>query len=534
LRPPALTGNAIVEVQIALRLPSRSKPLHIPYLKKFLEAIRYSEPIFIGSKRYCFSLDSFQPGQKEIIKMLLDQARFQEQPNSEKGYRIGQIDVELFGIILAEVFAQAYSTLSERNFSQEDELPLLPGLYEGSLENPLRFSFQPATLKFVIEYMKPPVSKILLNPMIMLDQKAITVEEAKLLECVKPGMLSLNTYYNFGPQITRTHLKNLRPIRDMTIPEPLFGSFVENAMPELTLFAQIENSEAIESFVTLPFVTPVKATCDIVYLDGELEASLFFHYEGQNIPGAPSKLSYEDVDSFVSPQGILARNLVEERKIIEDLFQDFIFNADDGIYVAKSEKKIVEFMTDIIPRNQDRVKFNCPQNLLDQFIYDQTQFFLQLNETSRIDVYEIELTVKGAMKGVKMDLLWECIASKRAFIEIESTRSKTKKPGEGNKMPKILVLDLEKTATIFQLFDELGITVLDNHKLERPLWSLANIDASHFAGLPVEYKIANKLVDIRKQMIGEEQLSFHPFLKRSKQPYAAIKKKGLIGLKDSA
>ncbi len=525
--PATLPANVPVEVQIALRLPSRSKPLHIPYLKKFLEAIRYSEPIFIGSKRYCFALDSFQPAQREIIKMLLDQARFQEQPSSEKGYRIGQIDVELFGIILAQVFASAYSALSERNFSQEDELPLLPGLYEGSLENPMRFSCQPAALKFVIEYMKPPVSKILLNPMIMLDQKAITVEEAKLLECVKPGMLCLNTYYNFGPQITRTHLKNLRPIRDMTIPEPLFGSFVENAMPELALFAQIENSQAIESFVTLPFVTPVKATCDIVYLDGELEASLFFHYDGQNIPGAPSKLSYEDVGSFVSNQGILARNLVEERKIIEDLFQDFIFNADDGIYIAKSEKKIVEFMTDIIPRNQERVQFNCPQNLLDQFIYDQTQFSLHLNETQRIDIYEIELTVKGAMKGVKMDLLWECIASKRAFIEIESTRGKTKKPGESSKMPKILVLDLDITGAIFQLFDELGITVLDNHKLERPLWSLANIDASHFEGLPVEYKIANRLVEIRKQMIGEEELSFSPIPEEIQATLRSYQKEGV-------
>jgi SNF2 family DNA or RNA helicase len=506
--PATLFASVPIEVQVALRLPSRSKPLHIPYLKKFLEAIRYSEPLFIGSKRYCFSVDSFLPEQKTIIKMLLEQARFQEQPNSEKGYRIGQIDVELFGIILSQVFETAHTALLDRNFVTDDELPLLPGLYEGSLENPIRFSPQPASLKFVIEYMKPPVSKILLNPMIMLDQKEIFVEDARLLECVKPGMLCQNTYYNFGPQITRTHLKNLRPIRDMTIPEPLFGSFVENAMPELSLFAQIENSQAIESFVTLPFVKPVKATCDIVYLDGELEASLFFHYEGQNIPGAPSKLSYEDVDSFVSQQGILARNLVEERKIIEDLFQDFIYNEEEGIYIAKSEKKIVEFMTDIIPRNQDHVTFNCPQNLLDQFIYDQTQFYLHLNETSRIDVYEIDLKVKGAMKGVKMDLLWECIASRRAFIEIESSRGKGKK--EGSKMPKILVLDLEKTGAVFQLFDELGINVLDDHKLERPLWSLANIDASHFAGLPVDYKIGDKLVDIRKQMIGEKLLSFSP------------------------
>ena len=43
----------------------------------------------------------------------------------------------------------------------------------------MRFSPHPATLKFIIEYLKPPVSKILLQPTILIDQKQIPVEEAK-------------------------------------------------------------------------------------------------------------------------------------------------------------------------------------------------------------------------------------------------------------------------------------------------------------------------------------------------------------------
>src|SRR5262249_53454363 len=148
--------------------------------------------------------------------------------------------------------------------------------------------------------------------------------------------------------------------------------------------------------------------CDISYLDGELDASLHFVYDGHRVPSSMARLVYEDVASFVTGQGILARNLVEERQILEDLFQDFLFNPDTGIYVSKSEKKIVEFMTDTIPRNQHRVTFNCPQNLLDQFIYDQTNFILKLSHGSRIDAYEIELTVDGALKGVRVDQLWEC------------------------------------------------------------------------------------------------------------------------------
>ena len=44
-------SKAIVELQFALRLPSRSKPLHIPNAKAFLDGIRYEEPLHVGGKK---------------------------------------------------------------------------------------------------------------------------------------------------------------------------------------------------------------------------------------------------------------------------------------------------------------------------------------------------------------------------------------------------------------------------------------------------------------------------------------------------
>ncbi|MES2121984.1 MAG: DEAD/DEAH box helicase, partial [Chlamydiota bacterium] len=192
------------------------------------------------------------------------------------------------------------------------------------------------------------------------------------------------------------------------------------------------------------------------------------------------------------------------------LFQDFQFNPDTALYISKSEKKIVEFMTDVIPRNQHRVTFNCPQNLLDQFIYDQSKFSLNLKHTSRIDIYEIELVVDGALKGVRLDQLWECLGSKRSFIELDAPKGRGKKSTEGNKMPKTLVLDLERLNGVIQLFDEMGIEILENCTIERPLWSLANIDASHFEGLPVDFSMTENLMEIRKQMLGEKVLDYSP------------------------
>ncbi len=81
-----------------------------------------------------------------------------------------------------------------------------------------------------------------------------------------------------------------------------------------------------------------------------------------------------------------------------------------------------------------------------------------------------------------MDQLWECIASRRPFIELDTPKAKTKK--ERGKNPQILVLDLEKITALVQLYDELGIDVLDDHTLERPLVEPGQYRASHFKGLP--------------------------------------------------
>jgi superfamily II DNA or RNA helicase len=501
-------AKGFVEIQLALRLPFRSKPLHIPHVKKFLENLRYEEPIFIGSKRYLFSLKSFDPLQQEIVRLVRDHSRFIENANSEKALRVAQVDVETFGIILATAFQVAMERSTKSGFAYSDEeLPFLPGLYEGSLETPLRFSPLATHLRFALEYIPPPTSKILINPILLLGDEKANLEEVRFFECAKPALVHKNVYYRFQECIHRTHLRSLKQIRDITIPEPLFGTFVENALPELARYAEVSHEDVIDNFVTLPFVGNVEATCDISYLDGELEASLHFHYDGHKIPSVAAQLVFEDVASFITPQGVLARNLVEEKRIVEDLFQDFLFNAEQGVYVVKSEKKIVEFMTDVIPRNQHRVTFNCPQNLLDQFIYDQTQFTLHLKHCQRIDMYAIDLKINGALKGVRLDLLWECMGSKKAFIEMDTGRMKAKK-GEGNKLPKILVLDLDRLGGVVQLFDEMGIDILDDHQFERPLWSLANIDASQFEGLPVIFSITDQLVAIRKQMLGENQLPF--------------------------
>ena len=484
-------GN--LEIQLAIRLPFRSKPLVIPNVKAFLEAIRYREPMNIGGRQFFFTPQSFEGAASELLSMVVQNARFFASAE-EKYLRVAGMEKEALGAMLA----RAYDLAMTRDHSGGREAIPMPCLYCGNLEEPLSLSPYPAHIKFTLEYLETPGPTLLLKPNVRLDEEIVDLSAVVLFESAQPGLIYQNTYYRFQPKVKRAHLKGLPLLRDITIPEPLFGSFIENALPVLRQYAEVANMGMIERFVTLPFVEELKGRCEINYLNGELEAKLFFLYGQSEMPAALNRLSYEHVAGFVGSEGILARNLVEEKKIIEEIFEDFLYDEKEGVFLVKSEKKIVEFMTEIIPRNQHRIAFQCPENLSEQFIYDESTFELSLFESAQIDTYCVELKVDGYLKGTSLDLLWDCLASKKRYLELQAHgKSKSKS------LARILVLDLEKISPLVQIFDEIGLARLENGIVERPLWSLTTIQPALFKALPVKFKMSARLKQIQKQLLGE-------------------------------
>lgn len=509
--------GADVQLQFALRLPYRSKPLHIPNARAFLEAVDNAEPITLSGRRYHFNCGSFCKIGWALLKRVIWGARFPE--GEEEQLRVCLINPTVFGMLMADAHTKATENMGASGYAakEDGERLALPCLYLGGLDKPVSFSTESASLRFVVEHLGLPAPKAFLKPTILLEGEEVDYKAVRVFDCCKPGVLCDNLYYRFHERIRRIHLRNLAKIEAMTIPEPLFGAFVENALPEIQRMAEVREQNVLDSYSTLPFAGELRGKCEIEYLDGELEAHLSFCYDELEVPAAPSQLTFEEANSFVGEEGILARNLVEERQIINDLFTGFIFQRETGSFIAKTEKKVVEFMTEVVPRYQEQIAFNVPSTLQDKFLYDDTQFTLHFVEGERIDQYNLELIVEGRLKGISLDRLWETITSKRTFLEIDKTK----------KGSKILVLDVEKLTPVVQLFDEIGLKKLDNHKEERPLWSLANLTPAHFDGLPVKMTISDALLEIQGQMLGLRPVKPSPIPKKIKATLRPYQKEGV-------
>lgn len=511
--------KTIAELQFALRLPSRSKPLHIPHAKQFLDGIRYQEQIKIGGKQYLFTLNSFSDEFKPVVNMLIDYARVHDKATTEKGQKCAYIETKSLGLLLAKAYTSAYEGLPAS--AKNSQIPqTFPGIYVENLDTPLLFSTVPATFNINLEYIKPPASKILINPAISNGESTIQLEQAQFFECANPSFIYDNTFCLFAKSITRQHLLHLHELRKITVCKPLFGTFIENCLSSLSNFAMITGKEIFKEFITLPYVKDIQAVCNISYLDGELEAALEFIYNDISIPATSDGITIEHLEPFQKDEGLLARNLSCEKDIIDALFQDFVYDKSSSAFVAKSEKKIVEFMTERLPKHKNIVDFKCPQNLLDQFIYDTSKFTLELTHTNRLDSYEMKLTVDGDLNSIRMDSLWDCILSKRSYLELCYKMKYSSK--ESSRMNKILVLNLTILSKIVNLLDELGIKKLDNHTLEPPIWTIANIDEKKFDGLPVTFTMTDQLEDIRKQMLGEKAQKFSAIpkcIKADLRPY---------------
>lgn len=517
-------GARYVEVQLAIRLPGRSKPIQIRHLREFLDSLRYGQPILLLGQRMIFAEDQFESPSSYVATTLSRfltfplpgpqtvESRMQASFASaglvkERMQRNGLLPLEIFAELLADLHAwlEDQPHLHQSAEGEEDNLLPLPGIYRGGFDQPALCCRNLATVTLQVDQLALDTPKLVLKPYLRLQGALKRIGEVELLHGKKPGALAQGVYSRFHDGLLPAHLRLVHDLDGTVIPLPLIGTFIENSLPELQRVGQVLNPEHTEDFATLPFSGELKARCHVCYVDGKLEAQLFFRYDLVEIPAISTQLKNEDLAQFVTSEGILARDLSGECSLVDTLFHDFVCEAHQGVYLAKSDKKVIEFMTEIVPAHRQIVDFELPQNLLDQFLYDDTHLELFARPGKSISSYEIHMVVHGALESASLDQLLDCLLSDRCYLEVDSLAgtAKVSRPPMGSKLKKLIVLNLKRLAPLVDFLDDLAIKRLATGPHPSPLWTLTQLDVENLPQGIEKLEIDPVLLELQKQMRGQ-------------------------------
>lgn len=503
------------EVQLVLRLLSRVKPVLVSNLKSFLESFALGEAQLIAGKWHCLKADSFSQSHLDILRCLHTYIELSCLPSEKDPTCVCLLPLHALGQMLTLARARALEkfrpTSSSLQDSAKEKIHLEP-FYVAHPDQPLNMNFHQAEFEINFHRMDLEEIKIMMEVFLNLGPHAthstvtgsasttgnecVRLHETILLPSPYPGVVYGDQYYSFSTAISRDHLLQVQALSDLIIPKPLIGTLIEIGLPELKKITRRLNLKEISKCVTRPMGQEPKVFCELIYQNGKLDARLEFDYGFGRIPAMESALSSEHIQSFIADDEVLARDLWREQAFIAALFSDFQRDEDKGLFSARSEKMIVEFMTKILPAFREKVAFTCPSALLEQFIYDDSKVSIHAYSANTACEYVLDVTVKGPLEGVSLNQLWECLSHEKPYIELCEKQQRLNKNARG----KILVLDLDRIRPLLRWMDDLAIESLKTQKIHKPFWSLAHLEKETMESLGVSFKIDKELEEIQKQL----------------------------------
>jgi hypothetical protein len=503
-----LKKNQHCEIQLILRLMSRAKPVLVSNIKAFLDAFALGEAQLLAGKWHCLKEESFKEFNLEILRCLHTYVEIVSDPNEKEPVCVAVLPLQALGHILALARQKALENFRPSSTSPQESIKErvhLEPFFITHPDHPLMMNMHPAEFEINFHRMDLEEVKIMIEVFLNLgqnysignnDKLLIRLHEATLLASPHPGVIFADQYYSFAGPIQRSHLLQVQSLSDLIIPKPLIGTLIEIGLPELKKVTQKLNIKEISSCVTRPMAKEPKIFCELFYQNSKLDARLEFDYGFGRIPAMESSLTSEHIQGFVVDDEVLSRDLWREQAFVQVLFGDFQRDEDKGLFSARSEKMVVEFMTKILPTFREKVEFDCPLALLEQFVYDDSRVSIHAKTSENACEYILDISVKGPLEGVTLNQLWECLSHEKPYIELSEKQQRLTK----NARAKILVIDLERIRPLLRWIDDMAIDQLKSQKITKPFWSLAHLEKETMQSLGVEFKMDSDLESIQEQL----------------------------------
>ncbi len=461
------------EVQIAVRLVGRAKSVLIQQPKAFLFSLQQKEPLVLGSQRASLSDRSFGDGVAPVIDFVRGTFEFfDKQDRISKGSFLQQ--------------PALFSLLSMAASIIKNETDNRLTIFLGSTEKQMKVSKSVLKPSFSIEVLEEKNKKLLIKPHFEIDNKKIPLNEVRVILASPPGVLLDDTYFMLDSVYDLRQANELMDIDRYMIPEPLFPTFSAHVIPALRKMGSLEIQDVVKHLLPPLAGVEIKALCTADMRDGELNVGLTFKYGNAVVPEIRRGHSLEQIKALMVKGKAIPRDLVQEQRLAQDLVWGFLPDEKEGNYTTKSEKRILEFMSDTLPSFKHCVDWHFSEPMQRCFIFDSSSILLSFSESDRPDYVSVQIKTEGPLKEISVSKVLEAAKLRRSYIETVSF--------EQTIFPKKLIVappaEIEALST---LIEDFAIPHFSGAPWKIPLWSIIGLEEGATSSSQVSFKSSKGL-----------------------------------------
>jgi len=507
------------EIQLAVKLLNRPKPVLIQQPRIFLLALQQLEPLVLGSQRVVLSDDSFGDLCRTMITFLRREFEYFEK--SDRVTRGAYLQLSRVFILLS-LAAQCRALEGERLSA-----------FIGTFDTPLVFSDVKVRPSFTVEVLKDPDERLVIKPYFDLPEGRAGLNDVKLVLASPPGLLSGNTYYSLAEPFTQRHAVDLDNIDHYVVPKELFSSFLTYGLPNIQRFGEVNLPKSLVTPSAQYLVDP-KAVCHADLKNGELRVRLAFQYMGVQIPEVRLEHTLRQISSLSKGKQAIPRNFMRETQLSQELLWGLTPGEKEGVYCTRSEKRIIDFVSDTITSLGDSVDCHLSPSMKRCFTFDKSKITLTISETENQGTVRCQLSCEGPLSGIPVSKVVEAARFKRSYIE--TGRS------EAGVFPKrVIVSTQEEVEALSHVIEDFSIPAFKKGAWMIPLWSVIGIEDGATISSQVtvvcsegiakmRQDLANPKADLQFSTPQRWQKILHPYQKDGVQWLRRLRDFGLAGI----
>lgn len=426
-----------VELQVVIKIPGKQKLIHIQQPKFFFQGLFLGEPLVLGVTRSLLIDDSFGERAHEVLSTIREQGEVIDKVDKDgKLTRVFTVPYEAMVVFISKLVEIVVEE------PHAVRIFLLPDIAEAPY---IISSHKGVVPSFHIEIMTNPIKAIHVDVLFDLENLNIKLRELKLFPAKSPFLLHNTTLYRIDESLHIKHLLDLESIGSILFPEPLFPTFFLYALPSFERYGPVILTKEVKELLKLyssfeplaPCATIPKVRVDLSRtMQDELSLRILFLYEQVGglttqeplyFPEIHQPHSLEHLNASVSlidkknshknRRGI-ARNVYYERVVSQEISWGFVYDEKKVSYIAKSDKKAVEFFADVIPFKLSQVEWCFDEAIEPLILIEKSVLKIHvealLNQQTQC---RIRMTVSGSIVGLSGDAIIDAYRQKRFLID---------------------------------------------------------------------------------------------------------------------